>query len=164
DPQGKAVNGIITDRDDGLSGLGEISVVDRGSNFGSAFTLIKAAADGTPEWVGKMVAEGGVITKDAAVTVGEEPAPLVQPKAPKAAKTVTVELPKNMSVSIKPTDLAKLSNFKRGLEAQRERMTGPEAVRPLAEALKTASPEVQAAKAAKVAGEPDPLAEYQALS
>ena len=48
DPAGKAVRGVITDRADGLTELGEISVVDRGSNYGSSFQLAKAAADGKP--------------------------------------------------------------------------------------------------------------------
>jgi hypothetical protein len=63
DPEHKAVRGVITDRADGMTGLGEISVVDRGSNFGTAFQLFKAAADGGPEFVGKMLGGDGTTTK-----------------------------------------------------------------------------------------------------
>jgi hypothetical protein len=93
DPMGKAINGVITDRPDGLTGLGEISVVDRGSNYGTKFSLCKAAADGTVEWTGTMTAPDDVLAKAA---------------VPGKSKTVTVELPRNVSVSFSPKDLAKL--------------------------------------------------------
>lgn len=105
DPMGKAVNGVITGREDGLSKIAELSLVDRGSNYGTKFSLVKAAADGTPEWVGKLTAPDDVLAKVA------EPA-----KA--NGKTVTVELPKNMSLSVKPSDLAKLATFKQKLATQ----------------------------------------------
>jgi len=60
DPTGKAMNGIITGRNDGMSKISEISLVDRGSNFNSKFQLVKAAANGAPEFVGKMFGEGTV--------------------------------------------------------------------------------------------------------
>jgi hypothetical protein len=100
DPEHKAVNGVITGRADGLSGFGELSLVDRGSNFGTRFQMVKAAADGTAEWVGKVSAPDDVLAKVA---------------APKARKSVTVELPANMSLSVKPSDLAKLATFKQTL-------------------------------------------------
>lgn len=55
DPSGKAMNGIIRGRRDGLTKISEISLVDRGSNFNSQFQLVKAAGDGAPEFVGKML-------------------------------------------------------------------------------------------------------------
>lgn len=122
DPAGKAVNGVITGRDDGLSQIGEISVVDRGSNFGTAFQLVKAAADGTPEWVGELTAPDDVIAKVA---------------APARGKTVTVELPRNMSLSVKPSDLAKLATFRQKLAAEQgdaAKAAAPDAVKATAPA------------------------------
>lgn len=71
DPTGKAMNGIIRGRRDGLTKISEISLVDRGSNFNSQFQLVKAAGDGAPEFVGKMMStettvefQGSVVTED----------------------------------------------------------------------------------------------------
>jgi hypothetical protein len=105
DPAGKAVHGVITDRADGMTGLGEISVVDRGANFGASFSLVKAAADGTPEWVGKLTAPDDLLAKVGAPPVTKTARP----------ETVTVELPRNVSLSIKPSDLAKLTTFRQRL-------------------------------------------------
>jgi ribosomal protein L37E len=112
DPQGKAVNGVITGRADGLSKIGEVSLVDRGSNFGTRFAMLKAAASGAPEWVGELTAPDEVIAKVA--------------KAAKP-KTVTVELPRDMSLSIKPSDLAKLTTFKQRLAQDAAKTTTPAA-------------------------------------
>ena len=98
DPQGKAVNGIITGRDDGLSKIGEVSLVDRGSNFGTKFAMLKAAANGDAEWVGKLTAPDEVVTK---VT------------APRAYKTVSVDLPKSARIKMSPADLAKMNTMAR---------------------------------------------------
>src|SRR5579875_2910037 len=95
DPQGKAVR-IITGRPDGSSRIAELSVVDRGSNFNTRFQLVKAAGDGTPEYVGKVL--GGA---DGAV---------------KTAGTVNVDLPADVSVSFSPADLAKLVEHRRVAE------------------------------------------------
>ena len=115
DPMGKAVNGIIRGHPDGRTKIGEISVVDRGSNPNTRFQLVKAASDGTPEWVGKMISDDSHAAKAA---------------APKNGKTVTVELPRDMPVSMrardlarlshgpKPTDLAKLDTFGKRLAQQ----------------------------------------------
>jgi len=67
DPTGKAMNGIIRGRRDGLTKISEISLVDRGSNFNSKFELVKAAGDaGEPEFIGKMLIDpeldGAVVT------------------------------------------------------------------------------------------------------
>jgi hypothetical protein len=98
DPMGKAVNGVITGRDDGMSKIGELSLVDRGSNFGTRFQMVKAAADGSAEFTGTLTAPDEVLAK------------VAEPAVAKAAKnsTVTVDLPKNVSVSFSPKDLAKL--------------------------------------------------------
>ena len=112
DPAGKAVNGVITDRADGLTGLGEITVVDRGSNYGTKFSLCKATAAGVMEWTGEMTAPEDVLAKAA---------------VPAKSKTVTVELPKNVSVSFSPKDLAKLVEHRHQAE-QREAVKAAEPV------------------------------------
>lgn len=63
DPSGKAMNGIISGRRDGLTKISELSLVDRGSNFNSKFQLVKAAGDGHPEFVGKMLSLGEDLEK-----------------------------------------------------------------------------------------------------
>lgn len=92
DPTGKAMNGIIRGRRDGLTKISELSLVDRGSNFNSRFQLVKSASDGVPEFVGKMLGAVDTVYK-AAATMDDE---------------VSVMLPKDVSVSFSPADLAKL--------------------------------------------------------
>ena len=111
DPQGKAVRGVITDRPDGLTSLGEISIVDRGSNYGTQFQLAKAAADGTPEWVGKMYAPDDVLAGVPDVTKAAAEEPIVA------------------CVSFSPTSLAKLLEHRRIAE-QRETETTVKAAEP----------------------------------
>ena len=89
DPEGKAIGGIITGRRDGTSHIPEVSLVDRGSNHNSRFQLVKAAADGTCEWVGKMIGTDEGVTKA-------------------ATDTVNVDVPRNASITFSPADLAKL--------------------------------------------------------
>jgi len=101
----KAINGVLTGRQDGLSKIGEVSLCDRGSNFGTRFTMVKAAADGAPEFVGKVSAPDDVIAKVSAPAATKERKP----------RTVSVDLPRNMSLSIKPSDLAKLQTLGREL-------------------------------------------------
>lgn len=97
DPTGKAMNGIIRGRRDGLTKISELSLVDRGSNFNSKFQLVKAAADdGHAEFVGKMMGETDL---DAYAMVN----------SPKETKIKT-------TISIKPSDLAKLLDQKHGVE------------------------------------------------
>ena len=141
DPQGKAVNGIITGRADGMSKIGEVSLVDRGSNFGTRFAVVKAAADGSPQYVGELTASDEVRAKVA------EPA---------KSKTVTVELPKNMSLSVKPSDLAKLVTFKRKLTGQAAtteavaKVAEPEGAKTAAAVMaEVADADAEAAKAAE---------------
>jgi hypothetical protein len=107
DPMGKAVNGVITDRPDGKTGLAEISVVDRGANFGAAFQVVKAAADGTPEWTGMMTGPADVIAKASAAAVTKD--------AGGGNGTVTVELPADMRLRVSPAQLAKLATLKQRL-------------------------------------------------
>ena len=147
DPMGKAVRGVITDRPDGLTALGEISVVDRGSNFGSSFQLMKAAADGSPEWVGKLTAPQDVREK------------VAEPED-EGSNGVTVTLPKNMSLSVKPSDLAKLATFKQQLVLQDQQAAPASVADGLADPAATMSlaPEPEAAPPAAalkaVAGRP----------
>lgn len=116
DPQGKAIGGIITGRPDGTSSIPEVSLVDRGSNFNSKFQLVKAAADGSCEWVGKMVGEGDVLTKDAAPDV--------------AKGTTSLEIPNDVSMSFSPADLAKLLEHRRVAE-ERQKDAEPDAIKVL---------------------------------
>ena len=118
DPTGKAMNGVITGRQDGKTRIAELSLVDRGSNFNSRFQLVKSAADGTAEFVGKMLtdmhveAEGNVVTDaDLATTVqaGVERLTVTKGVSYEGSATgVNVTLPNDVSVSFKPSDLAKL--------------------------------------------------------
>ena len=129
DPMGKAVNGVITDRGDGSTGLAEISICDRGANYGASFSMVKAAADGTPEWTGKMDARPELIEK-----LGAGHLLAKGGRAPKAYKTVSVDFPADAKLRVSPALLAKMNTM-----AQRT-------------ALKTAAP--SAAKADVVTDEP----------
>lgn len=132
DPMGKAVNGVITDRADGLTSLGEISVVDRGANYGSAFTLVKAAADGSAEWVGEW----------------SGPAP----SAPAAAKggLTSVELPSDMKLKVTPATLAKMATLKRNLVLEEAAM---KAAAPAPAAPEAAKSDILTAERRKLASE-----------
>lgn len=80
--------------------LVELSLVDRPANKNCGIQLVKSAADGHPEWVGK------VFGQDA----------LTKAAAPSAADPVSVELPADVSVSFSPADLAKLLDHRRVAE------------------------------------------------
>jgi DNA-directed RNA polymerase subunit RPC12/RpoP len=105
DPTGKAMNGIITGRHDGQTKISEISLVDRGSNFNSRFQLVKAAGDGAPEFVGKMLGDVEVDadTPGYSVTVTNE-ADVADDDAP-ATKTVSDD---EAASTFTPGDLAKM--------------------------------------------------------
>ena len=103
DPQGKAVNGVITGRKDGLSKIGELSLVDRGSNFGTRFQLVKAASDGTAEFTGKMLGGDGVTAETA------------DPELVKASGVDEDTLIK-ASLTFSPADLAKLLQHRAAAE------------------------------------------------
>lgn len=74
----------------------EISLVDRPANKNCGIQLVKAANDGHAEWVGKMFGNSDLLTKA-------------------ENDVVTVDLPKDASVSFKPSDLAKLMAYKQQL-------------------------------------------------
>ena len=128
----KAINGVITGRPDDLSEISEVSLCDRGSNYGTKFAMVRKSADGSPEWVGKMYGPEDLLAKAAA------------PAVTKTKGTVTVELPKNMSLSVSPSDLAKLATLRQKLAREQG-------------ANKAAAPSVTKTAA------PDTLAEYRAV-
>lgn len=120
DPTGKAINGVITGRRDGTTKISELSLVDRGSNFNSRFQLVKAAGDGTPEFVGKMLTDVHVEVEGAVVT-DVDLSQLVQSQVTKTRiADVSINLPDDVSVSFKPSDLAKLMDHRR--EAEKRQM------------------------------------------
>ena len=88
DMTGKARGGLIKG---GV--LSELSLVDRPANGNCTLQLIKAAADGSAEYVGKMVGAGGTLTKAAA-----EDGPITG------------------TVSFSPADMAKLLKLRHDLE------------------------------------------------
>lgn len=90
DPMGKALNGII--RGNEHTQICELSVVGRGSNYNSRFQLLKSAANGNAQLVGKMI-EGDPLVASA-----------------QKASTVTVELPADFKMKFSPKDLARLVN------------------------------------------------------
>ena len=98
DPTGKARGGIIT-----AGELVEISLVDRPANKACGIALVKAADDGTPEYVGKVFGSDDDIAKALGADVT------------KADDMVNVDLPKGASISISPADFAKLHTLKREL-------------------------------------------------
>jgi hypothetical protein len=97
DLTGKARGGIITG-----GRIVEVSLVDSPANRSCFLEVAKAAADGSPEFTGRLSAPDDVLAKFA---------------EPEQDKGVTVTLPKNMSLSVKPSDLAKLATFKQRLTA-----------------------------------------------
>lgn len=66
----------------------ELSLVDRPANKNCGIQLVKSASDGTPEFTGKMFGSSNILTK--------------------SDNTVTLDLPKDVSVAFSPADLAKL--------------------------------------------------------
>lgn len=77
----------------------ELSLVDRPANKNCGIELVKAAGDGTPEFTGKVFGAAGMLDKAASTDDG----------------TVNVDLPADVSLSISPADLAKLTTFKQRL-------------------------------------------------
>ena len=78
-------------------------MVDRGSNYGTAFQLVKAAGDGQPEWTGTLTAPDDVLAKYAA------------PPVTKDSGLTTVDLPSDMKLKVTPATLAKMATLKRDL-------------------------------------------------
>lgn len=68
--------------------IGELSLVDRPANRNCGVTLVKAASDGTPEWVGTMFGAGETVTKSA-----------------------TVELPEDLRLPLTAGDLARIEQY-----------------------------------------------------
>ena len=97
DPEGKAIKGIITGRNDGLSEIAELSIVDRPSNYGTKFQLVRKGADGVAEFTGKVIAAGDLLTKA-------------------ADDTVNVDVPKSAQITFSPGDLAKLLKHRSAAE------------------------------------------------
>lgn len=72
--------------------IGEISLVDRPANKNCVFQLVKAAASGEAEWVGKL-SGSEMLTKDAPAEESDD---------------VTVKIPGDVHVTFTPSDLAKM--------------------------------------------------------
>lgn len=82
----------------------EISLVDRPANKNCGIQLVKSDKDGHAEWTGKMFGDSDLLTKsEDTVTIADQGTTVS-----KSAGTVSVELPKDVSVSFSPADLAKL--------------------------------------------------------
>jgi predicted nucleic acid-binding Zn-ribbon protein len=77
----------------------EISLVDRPANKSCGIQLVKAADDGSPEWVGKVFG-ADILAK---------------------AETVNVDVPKSASITFSPTDLAKLLEHRRVAEERADK-------------------------------------------
>jgi hypothetical protein len=129
DPSGKARGGIIK-----AGKIVEVSLVDSPANRSCFLEIAKADKTGNAEFTGKMFGDSDLLTKsedtvtidlqgtsmpengvdDLAVKIGTHltnpslPASGVRIHAEKSADTVSVELPKDVSVSFSPADLAKL--------------------------------------------------------
>ncbi len=136
DPTGKALGGIIRGGDD--TQIVEVSLVDRPANKNCGFQLVAKGADGGPEFVGKMFGDVDLLTKDGGPGGGDEedepdydqkPEPGTQVTDPtpdtltgKSAgaryKSVSIELPDDVTVAFSPEDLAKLHTFAQRLGAE----------------------------------------------
>lgn len=102
--------------------LCEISLVDRPANKNCGIQLVKAAKDGAAEYVDELFGPDDVISElknasegdmDQVITklqstVGD----VLNKAAASAPETISVELPKDVSVSFSPADLAKLLNHR----------------------------------------------------
>ena len=93
---GVARGGRITDGQ-----IVEISLVDRPANKNCGISLVKAASDGSPEWVGKVFGSDDMIAKAVSAAGG-------------AASDVTLTLPSDVQMSFSPLDMAKIVARKNG--------------------------------------------------
>lgn len=105
----------------------EISLVDRPANKNCGIQLVKSDKDGNAEWVGKVFGSSDILTKAAdTVTIdlqgtfvpSDEQISDMADKVgrrviEKSADTIAVDLPKDVSVSFSPADLAKLLDHRR---------------------------------------------------
>jgi hypothetical protein len=102
--------------------LCEISLVDRPANKNCGIQLVKSASDGTAEYVDELFGPDDILMElksasanemDAVITKLQSTVGDVLNKAAAAApETVSVDLPKDVSVSFSPADLAKLLNHR----------------------------------------------------
>lgn len=76
----------------------EISLVDRPANKNCTLQLVKAAKDGSPEYVGTISGNHDIIRKAAGMTALTEA----------QAETISLELPADISVAFSPADLARI--------------------------------------------------------
>jgi hypothetical protein len=77
----------------------EISLVDRPANKNCGIQLVKAAADGTPEYTGKVFGDDDLIRKAAGMTAIAE-------------EMVSIQLPADVTVAFTPSDLARITKSK----------------------------------------------------
>lgn len=83
----------------------EISLVDRPANKNCGIQLVKSAASGEPEWVGKL---WGI----------DDETPRMITKSITKTTTTTFEMPEDISSAFSPADMAKLLGVKKDLEAE----------------------------------------------
>lgn len=98
--------------------LCEISLVDRPANKNCGVTIVKSTSDGAAEYVDELFGPDDLVKElktaegeelDAVITKLQSTAEiLTKAAAPAASETVSVDLPKDVSVSFSPADLAKL--------------------------------------------------------
>lgn len=100
--------------------LCEISLVDRPANKNCGVTIVKSASDGAAEYVDELFGPDDIIKElkgaegdalDAVITKLQSTVGTLT-KAAATVETVSVELPKDVSVSFSPADLAKLLNHR----------------------------------------------------
>lgn len=134
DPTGKARGGVIKG-----GKIIEVSLVDSPANRDCFLEIAKAAKDGSMEFTGKMFGDSDILTKsDDTLTIDlqgtsvpsdEQIDDLVEKVGrrlvTKSSDTVPLDLPKDVSVSFSPTDLAKLLEHRRIAE---ERVVAGEVV------------------------------------
>jgi hypothetical protein len=124
DPTGKALGGIISGGP--ATQIVEVSLVDRPANKNCGFQLVaKGAGDQGLEWTGKMWG-GDLLTKDLGYDDGNEIVksdaeadPVPEPEGDLIKhRSVSIEMPEDVSVSFSPGDLAKLHTFAQELGAE----------------------------------------------
>jgi hypothetical protein len=93
----------------------EISLVDRPANKNCGIQLVTKSADGSPEWIGKAFGPEGIIEELKNASEVDIPGIITKLQSTvdtitktASVETVSVDLPKDVSVSFSPSDLAKL--------------------------------------------------------
>jgi hypothetical protein len=82
----------------------ELSLVDRPANKNCGINLVKSADDGMPEYIGKVFG-ADILAKSEGDSMDDG----------EAVKTVTLDLPEDISVAFSPRDMAKLLSHKQKL-------------------------------------------------